>query len=140
MIPDGLSPQDHAIRLTIFRDFKAQTKHEESLPIAKLINRIALAKAPRKDALHWLKMARFGELRTEKNSLRHDRNVLAITGIEGDYDGEEISFADAVRILQTAHVQAVGSVRVRAGKYNLRGRIDGQSVQAASRMAITVAV
>src|SRR6202020_1662090 len=33
-----------------------------------------------------------------------------------------------------------GSVRVRAGKYNLRGRIDGQSVQAASRMAITVAV
>ena len=33
-----------------------------------------------------------------------------------------------------------GSVRVRAGKYNLRGRIDGQSVQAASRMAVTVAV
>jgi len=39
-----------------------------------------------------------------------------------------------------AYDGAPGSVRVPAGKYNLRGRIDGQSVQAASRMAITVAV
>ena len=42
-----------------------------------------------------------------KNSLRHDDNVLAISGIEGDYDGERVSFDDAVEIAEKADLACI---------------------------------
>jgi len=61
----------------------------------------------KKDALPLVKGALFGGLRTSKRCLRHDRNVVAITAIEGDYDGEQISFEQAVEIAKTAKIQAL---------------------------------
>ena len=63
--------------------------------------------APEKARLPWLKLARFGNARSEKGSLRNDRNVIAVCGIEADYDGEKIMFAEAVEILQNAGVEAI---------------------------------
>ena len=65
------------------------------------------ATAPSKPQLPWLKLARFGELRSDKGSLRHDANVLAISGIEADYDGEEMPFDEAVERLAKAGVLAM---------------------------------
>jgi hypothetical protein len=63
--------------------------------------------AATKEQLPWLKCARFGDRRTAAGSLRHNANVLVITGLEGDYDGERISVADVVRIITEAALCAI---------------------------------
>jgi hypothetical protein len=60
-----------------------------------------------KDSLALLKLARFGELRSKKNSLRHDANVIEVHGIEGDYDGERMSIAEAREALSSWGVAAL---------------------------------
>ena len=60
-----------------------------------------------KDALALLKLARFGEVRTAKNCLRHDANVLEVFGVEGDYDGEKMPIQDAAEALSVAGVAAL---------------------------------
>jgi hypothetical protein len=54
-----------------------------------------------------VKLARFGNARTKKGSLRHDRNAIAVTGIEADYDGGSMTFDEAVEILGGAGVDAI---------------------------------
>lgn len=60
-----------------------------------------------KDALPLLKLARFGEITTGKRALRHDGNVLEVTGVEGDYDGEAIPMEHAAERLSAAGVAAL---------------------------------
>jgi len=54
-----------------------------------------------------LKFARFGDLRTDAGSLRHDANVVEVTGVEGDYDGEEMTPDEAQGSLERHNVKAV---------------------------------
>jgi putative DNA primase/helicase len=96
-----------AITFTCFRDYAASEKWEVSETWEELAHRIRFETKPRKDNLPWLKLARFGSQRTDKGSLRHDANVLAITGIEGDYDGEQHEPAYAVEKLHEAGVRAM---------------------------------
>jgi hypothetical protein len=63
--------------------------------------------AAEKDKLALLKAARFGEMRTDKGSLRHDANVLEVFGIEGDYDGERIPMSQAAEALSNAGIAAL---------------------------------
>lgn len=77
--------------VTVFPDVKAQRKEELRLPLAELASWIGERDANSKHALPLLKLATFGDTRSEGNSLRWDNNVLAVTGIEGDYDGEAVS-------------------------------------------------
>ena len=98
---------DPSFALTTFKDYAAATKHEESCTLRTLAESIRGTTASKKEALPWLKLARFGDVRTDKNSLRHDANVLAITGIEGDYDGEKMPVAEAVEKLEKAGIFAV---------------------------------
>ena len=67
----------------------------------------AATPAPEKDKLALLKLARFGDLRTEKRSLRHDANVLAVYGLEGDYDGEQLPMQHAAEALSAAGIEAL---------------------------------
>ena len=60
--------------------------------------------APRKSLLPLLKLARFGTLRTTDNSLRHDANVVAVSGAEGDYDRGEMPIDEAKARLDAAGV------------------------------------
>lgn len=60
-----------------------------------------------KDECPWVKLAIFGNLRTAKHSLRHDANVLAITGVEGDYDGEKMTMEEAIAKLEAHGVRAI---------------------------------
>jgi putative DNA primase/helicase len=59
-----------------------------------------------KDDCKLIKLARFGDLRTDKHCLRHNANVLEVTGIEGDYDNEEMTPEQAVELLEAHHLKA----------------------------------
>lgn len=52
----------------------------------------------------FIKLARFNGKQTDKNSYRHDAGVEAVSGIECDYDDEELSFEAAVKLLNEAGV------------------------------------
>ena len=95
---------DAPFAVTTFKDFAAATKHEQNWTLRTLAPRILAVTANKKASLPWLKLARFGDIRTDKNSLRHDGNVLAITGIEADYDAERMPVAEAVEKLEKAGI------------------------------------
>jgi hypothetical protein len=96
-----------AIAVTFFPNRAATIKTEECLTLSDLAERIRHTSAPRKDALPWLKLARFGDSRTSKGSLRHDANMQAISGIEGDYDAEHVSFYEARDVLEQQGVTCI---------------------------------
>lgn len=62
---------------------------------------------PNKASCPWVKLATFGNLRTKNNSLRHNANVVAISGVEGDYDGEQIHPEQAVEMLERYGIRAI---------------------------------
>jgi hypothetical protein len=95
------------ISVTFFDDYAAQTRTEESLTLPALAEIIRTTSAPVKGRLPWLKLARFGNACTPKGSLRHDRNIIAVSGIEADYDSEQIGFAEACEVLEKAGVEAI---------------------------------
>jgi hypothetical protein len=83
------------VTVTFFRDRAAKTKNQRTLDAVDLIRYIDAVHADRKEALPWLKLASFGNNPSDKGCLRHDGNVVAIHGVEGDYDDGEISLAEA---------------------------------------------
>jgi hypothetical protein len=93
--------------VTFFANAAGSSKRELTLSDAELAATIERESAPQKSALPWLKLATFGEKQTDKGSLRHDANVLAVHGIEADYDGEAMSFAEAVEKLTKAGIRAI---------------------------------
>ena len=93
--------------VTFFRGAGASTLDARQHTPETLAALIATTTASAKADLPWLKLARFGSLRTEKGSLRHDANVQAVSGLEADYDGEAMPFADAVEIATKAGLQAI---------------------------------
>lgn len=54
-----------------------------------------------------IKLATFGTVPSTKGSMRHDANILAISGIEGDYDGELVTPEAGVSALTAAGVYAL---------------------------------
>jgi putative DNA primase/helicase len=104
---EPLPDVDAAFRVSFLRNAAALEVDEQPISVEALAQRIHAAKAPEKGRLPWLKLARFGTQRTEKGSLRHDANVIAITGVEGDYDGQQIAFTDAVEMMRAASVFAI---------------------------------
>jgi hypothetical protein len=100
VIPDSIA-------VTFFENFAAQSKREVTHTISSLAELIRATSAPSKDKLPWLKLCRFGNIKTEKGSFRHDGNVSACSGIEADYDGELVSIDEAIERLDKAGIHAV---------------------------------
>jgi len=98
---------DAAIHVTFFGDYAAKRYTTENLTLPQLQVRILEASARKKADLPWLKLAEFGKERSAKGSLRHDKNVVQITGCELDYDVEEISFDDAVKGVEQMGIEAL---------------------------------
>ena len=70
--------------------------------------RVAAAQEyPDKGSQPLIKLAMFSSHRTAAHSLRHDANVMWVTGIEGDYDRGEVRMEQAVEMLERAGVRAV---------------------------------
>lgn len=104
--PDA-SALDRKLRLTFFRDRFATTKAEEEASLRDLVTRIAATEAPNKAALPWLKLATFGDRKTDGGSLRNDANVLEVHGVEADYDGESVTLDKARQVMEQAGVAAL---------------------------------
>jgi hypothetical protein len=98
---------DNTIVITFFTDVRAQHCHWEGLTLPELAERIKATRAPDKAGLPLLKLGRFGNARSRNGSLRHDRNLIAVSGIEADYDGEVVTIEEAVETLQKALVEAI---------------------------------
>jgi hypothetical protein len=82
-------------------------KTQQMVTLPELAARIRRQCAPTKAELPWLKLAAFGEQRTDKRCLRNNANLRWISGIEADYDLEKISFSDAVDILEQAFLTGI---------------------------------
>jgi hypothetical protein len=102
---DGTS--NSLVQVTFFTNHAARTKREKAYELADLAALIQRTSAPTKARLPWLKLARFGDTPGPGGSLRHDRNVIACTGCEIDYDAGVMSFDEAGRRLQKAGIQAI---------------------------------
>jgi Family of unknown function (DUF5906) len=87
----------HKIRVTFFKDKSAATAPTKELTLPELFDIVHKPKRKTKDELPLLKLAGLGTKKSDKGSLRWDGNVRDITGIELDYDGELVSFDDAVK-------------------------------------------
>lgn len=103
------SPLDRPLSVTFFTSFAASEKREQTITLRALVPKIQSTTHTLKVKLPWLKLASFGDLRNPKEgvpvdrqSLRHDRNVLTISGIEVDYDREIVTVDEAVAILRRA--------------------------------------
>ena len=93
--------------LTLFPDVLAQTMRPASMTLEEMAWHARVTTAPAKDRLPLWKLARFGSAVTDKGSLRHDRNVIACTGVEADYDAEQIGFDQAVEVADKLGLRAV---------------------------------
>lgn len=102
-----MSATDRPIAVSFFDSYAATRKAEERHTLQALAAGIQAAAAPTKAQLGWLKLARFGEARTAKGSLRHDANLIAITGLEADYDGEQIPFDAALELLEQQGLSSI---------------------------------
>jgi hypothetical protein len=61
---------------------------------------------PKKSSCPLIKLAKFGGTPTALGSLRSNDNMTHISGIEGDYDGEQVSIQDAHNRLQKGGITA----------------------------------
>jgi hypothetical protein len=93
--------------ITFFRTYAATEKFEQRGPMPELAEYIKGTTARSKALLPWVKLASFGDVKTSAGSLRHDSNVKSISGIEADYDGEQISFDEAASVLIMDNITAI---------------------------------
>jgi Primase C terminal 2 (PriCT-2) len=116
---------NHIIHVTVFDDAAATDRtthaHERTLP--QIRDMILRTNAPTKAQLPWLKLGRFGRVRTSRGSLRHNANVLCISGVEVDFDGEDMSLADAKAKLKKLKCRALAYTSPRHTKHRPRWRI-----------------
>jgi archaellum biogenesis ATPase FlaH len=112
-----VSPLDKPLKLTRFKNRSAQTKKETATSLRAFADEIRQTFAGAKEELPWFKTAAFGTARTplrempdgrhSGNSLRHNANVLSISGVEADYDAGLISTEEANAMLQGAGLAAL---------------------------------
>lgn len=103
----GPSALDYPLQVTFFKDAGAHSKQEAEVSLRALITRFQNTSAPSKALLPWIKLATFGNQRTDRGSLRHDKNILSVCGIEADYDGETITVERARQIVASAGIAAI---------------------------------
>lgn len=101
------SSLDTPLPVTFFPDRFARTARRETLSLRDLAERSQSTRAPEKDALPLWKLATFGDVRTEKGSLRHDDNLAQITGVEGDHDAGTMTPDEAAERLRAAGIAAL---------------------------------
>jgi hypothetical protein len=97
----------HKIVVTTFRDQLAKERKRQHWSIPELREIVLKTGADTKKKLPWLKCADFGEKGTPKGSLRHDANVVSVSGVELDYDAKLISIEEVVATLKESGIRAL---------------------------------
>lgn len=104
---------DAPIKATFFKDVQAFEHQERPISLRQLEHKIRETKAKHKGGLPLIKLATFGNTTKPKaegkpgKCLRHDGNMLKVSGIEGDYDAGEMPMAQAAELLRQAGVAAL---------------------------------
>ena len=116
-IAQPTSPLDRPLTITFFKNAFAFEKHEERKSLRALVPQIMRTTRDDKKKLPWLKLAKFGNLKTDLvvqddgttkgGSLRHGDNMLGISGIEADYDHEITTVDEAIGLLRAANIAAL---------------------------------
>jgi AAA domain len=101
------SALDRPLDLTIFPTGTAFEKIPKRVSLRKLAKAISTREAASKDKLPWLKLGRFGDVKTAKGSYRSNANLQQIDGVEVDYDGGSISVDKARATLDLYGVAAL---------------------------------
>ena len=96
------------MRITNIPTVNAKEAHAAEITWAEIVERCTNPPSyPTKAACPLIKLATFGEQRTAKGCLRHDANVLTITGLECDYDGEKMPPSTARMLIERAGITAL---------------------------------
>lgn len=96
------------IEFSIFPDTSATQVKQHRATWGEIVKVLQSPNAhPSKHQCPLIKLATFGDKRTDKGALRHDDNLLSIYGVEGDYDGEEVSVERAGDMLAIHGVEAL---------------------------------
>ena len=106
----GSPTLDRPIRLTRFPTMAATKKKDMRLSLRRLAKEIERTVAADKLKLPGFKCATFGNdtsLSPSGRSYRTNANMLAVSGLEADYDREEVTPEDAVDILTEAGIPAL---------------------------------
>ena len=106
---------------TLFPSTAATTKSETPWDSERIASLIRHTSGRTKLALPMLKLARFGEARSNHGCLRWDGNLVEVTGVEGDYDGGEWGLEWAAERLRgiEALVYTTSSHRVERPKWRV---------------------
>jgi hypothetical protein len=100
---------DTPIAVTWFNSNYDTEKRETQPTIRELAEQITAEHGTTKADLRAIKLARFGDKRTdgETGALRNNDNVLAVSGVEGEHDAGTITFEEAGRRLAAARLAAL---------------------------------
>ncbi|WP_372972427.1 phage/plasmid primase, P4 family [Marinobacter sp.] len=121
---DQYTETDQKVNFTVWLDKSGKTKSDKAVRWPEFCQWMQdLPPARVKDACKLIKLASFGDARTEKGSLRHDANVIEVTGIEGDYDSEEMTPEQAVELLERHNLKAAIAPTFSAGPDAPRWRV-----------------
>jgi hypothetical protein len=101
------SALDQPLAVTTFSDQEARAKAQHMMTLRQVADLVRSTSAVAKGKLPWLKLCEFGDKRTAAGSLRHNANVVAVHGIEADYDGEQIAVEQARTVLEGAGIAAL---------------------------------
>jgi Primase C terminal 2 (PriCT-2) len=98
----------HTFAVTFFPDIAAKTIIAIVNPtLPQLAEAIRRTTDVDKMALPWLKMATFGDERSKYGCLRTNKNLIEISGVEGDHDSGELPFDAAVEIMRKARIRCL---------------------------------
>ncbi|MEM7667225.1 MAG: AAA family ATPase [Pseudomonadota bacterium] len=81
--------------VSLFPDLSGDSCERAELSLHEIAQRIENTRADSKNRLPLLKLATFGDRKSDKGALRHTGNIEAVHGIEGDHDAGTLSIADA---------------------------------------------
>ena len=96
------------MRITFFNNLSARDARQVDWTWEYLCEWIANAPVyPTKHAMPLIKLGAFGDVRTAAGSLRHNANLIACSGLEGDYDGGVMTLGEAAERLNAAGVRSM---------------------------------
>jgi predicted P-loop ATPase len=114
---DATDLDHHTIQVTFIANKSGTKLKSHTMTLPELQARILTTRAKAKLELGWLKLATFGDVRSEPtaaskgHALRHDANVLTIDGIELDFDGAHgtvvMSLDEAIETLRRMNVRTL---------------------------------
>lgn len=97
------------MRVTVFPSVAAQTIERHEVKWAQIVERCLVpAFYPAKAAMPLIKLAAFGDTASPKKGvMRWDGNVIGVSGVEIDYDGEQMPVYVAAALLEHAGIESV---------------------------------